>query len=191
MEIKIILPESIADITLEQYQRFYELTQKDLPKDDFLVGKLSIFTGLDDNTVRQLSRKDIEESLKQIDLALNEDAKFVNRFFIKNVEFGFVTLDKMNQSEYADACKWSKNIEDPKDLHRLMAVLFRPIVVNGFRGEYKVASYKGTTEYNLIMKHTPMNVVNGCIAFFLNLQNDLLDYILRSTKAEQAKGMHH
>lgn len=187
MELRIVLPESIEDITLGQYQEFYELTNTDLSPDDFLVCKLAIFTGLDNDTVKKLSIKDIKECLEQIDKALNEESKFKNRFFIKDVEFGFVTLDKLSQAEYVDACKWSKNIENPKDLHRLMAVLFRPIIDKGKNNTYKVAEYNGTSEFYLVMKHTPMSVVNGCLAFFLNLHNDLLTYIQKSIREEQVK----
>lgn len=188
MEVKIILPESIEDITLEQYQRFYELVEKELPNDAFLVGKVSIFTGLDDNTVMKMQRTDLEYCLNQIDKALKEEADFKNRFFIRDIEFGFVTLNKMSQQEYANACKWSKNVEHPKDLHRLMAVLFRPIIDKGFGNTYKVADYEGTEEYCDVMKLTPMSIVNGCVAFFLTLRNDLLNYTLKYTKAELEKG---
>lgn len=187
MEVKIILPESIQDITLDQYQRFYELAQKELPDNDFLIGKVSIFTGWDDNSVNKMQRDDFEFCLNQIDKALNEEADFKNRFFIRDVEFGFITLGKMTQAEYVDACKWSKNIENPKDLHRLIAVLFRPITDKGIGNTYKVADYEGTEEYNMIMKHTPMSVVNGCLSFFLNLHNDLLNYTLKYTREELVK----
>ena len=185
--MKISLPENISEIKLGQYQRYLNLVKQDLDAYTFINRKIEIFTGLKRDLVEQISRKEIEEISVQIDKALNEDAKFVNRFFIGNVEFGFINLDKMSQAEYIDVCEYSKDIEQGTNLHKLLAVLFRPIIDKGLAQTYKVASYKGTKEYADIMKQAPMNVVNGCLGFFLTLQNDLLNHILKSTEAERVK----
>lgn len=187
MEVKIKLPEDISDITLQQYQRYLRLIEKQLDDYNFLNEKISIFTGLDKQTVEKVQRKDIEEMNAQIDKALNQEAKFTNRFFIKDIEFGFITLSEMAQKEYIDACEYSKDIEKGTNLHKLIAVLFRPITDKGVNNTYKVAEYRGTSEMADIMRQTPMNVVNGMLGFFLTLQNDLLNYILKSTEAEQVK----
>lgn len=185
--VKISLPENISDITLGQYQRYLNLIKKDLDDYTFTNRKIEIFTGLKRDLVEQISRKDIEEMNAQIDKALNEDAKFVNRFFIGEVEFGFVNIDKISQGEYIDLCEYSKDIEQGTNLNKLMAVLFRPIIDKGVNDTYRVEAYSGSDEYFELMKRTPMNVVNGCLGFFLTLQNDLLNYILKYTEAEQVK----
>lgn len=185
--MKITLPENISEITLVQYQRYLKLVKQDLDAYTFTNRKIEIFTGVKRDLVEKISRKDIEEMTAQIDKALNEDAKFVNRFFIKDVEFGFINLDKMSQSEYIDVCKYSKDIEQGTNLHKLLAVLFRPIIDKGVNKIYKVANYEGTSQYADVMKQTPMNVVSGCLGFFLTLQNDLLNYILKYTETEQAR----
>ena len=185
--MKITLPENISEITLGQYQRYLTLIKKDLDDYNFINNKIEIFTGLNKGIVEKLSRKEIEEINAQIDKALNEDAKFVNRFFIGEVEFGFVNIDKISQGEYIDLCEYSKDIEQGTNLNKLMAVLFRPIIDKGVNNTYRVEAYSGSDEYFELMKRTPMNVVNGCLGFFLTLQNDLLNYILKYTEAEQVK----
>lgn len=185
--MKITLPENISEITLVQYQRYLKLVKQDLDAYTFTNRKIEIFTGVKRDLVEKISRKDIEEMTAQIDKALNEDAKFVNRFFIKDVEFGFINLDKMSQSEYIDVCEYSKDIEQGTNLHKLLAVLFRPIIDKGVNKTYKVANYEGTSQYADVMKQTPMNVVSGCLGFFLTLQNDLLNCILKYTETEQAR----
>lgn len=201
--MKITLPENISEITLGQYQRYLTLIKKEetflnniknktfdllgIENYKFFVRKLEIFTSLNLKTIEALSRKDFEEINAQIDKALNEDAKFVNRFFIGEVEFGFVNLDKISQGEYIDLCEYSKDIEQGTNLNKLMAVLFRPIIDKGVNNTYRVETYSGSDEYFELMKRTPMNIVNGCLGFFLTLQNDLLNYILKYTEAEQVK----
>ena len=72
-------------------------------------------------------------------------------------------------------------------LHKLMAILFRPITKKDSFGNYKIESYNGTNERAELFKYMPMNVVNGAIIFFLTLQKQLLAHIQKSTIAEQQK----
>ncbi len=183
--MKIILPENSQDITLLQYQKYYDLLQREgLDTHQHNVRKIQIFTGLKPNEIDGLSKKDIDDMLIQIDIALNTPIEFVNRFTIEGIEFGFITLDKITGAEYFDLSKYKEDIET---LHNLMAILFRPIKDKDSLGNYSVVSYNGTSEWAELMKLTPMNVVNGALFFFVNLSNELLNYIQRFTEAEQAR----
>lgn len=185
--MKITLPENISEITLSQYMRYYKLTKKELSEYDAIVEKVGIFTGLTRKEVESIEYKDLIDINTQIDKALNERAEFKNRFYIDKVEFGFVTLDKIKGKEYVDLVNYSKDLEDVNNYHKLMAILFRPIINKSFGGTYEIAEYEGTSEWCEIMKRTPMNIVNGALSFFLNLQNELLNYIQKYTKEVQAR----
>lgn len=185
--MKITLPENISEITLSQYMRYYKLTKKELSEYDAIVEKVVIFTGLTRREVESIEYKDLIDINTQIDKALNERAEFKNRFYIDKVEFGFVTLDKIKGKEYVDLVNYSKDLEDVNNYHKLMAILFRPIINKSFGGTYEIAEYDGTSEWCEIMKRTPMNIVNGALSFFLNLQNELLNYIQKYTKEVQAR----
>lgn len=185
--MKIKLPEDISEITLSQYMRLDKLIKKDLKDYDAVIEKICIFTGLTKKEAESIEYKDVLDISYQIDKALSKNAKFVNRFFIDDVEFGFVTLDKIKGKEYIDLVNYSKDLKDVSNYHKLMAILFRPIINKSIGGTYEIADYNGTSEWCEIMKRTPMNVVNGALSFFLILQKELLTYIRKSTKEAQAK----
>lgn len=183
--MKILLPENSSDITLLQYQKYYDLLQREgLDEYQFNVRKLQIFTGLKPNEIESLEQKDINDMLAQIELALNSPVEFVDRFSIEGVEFGFVVLDKITGAEYFDLSKYGDNVET---LQNLMAILFRPIKDKDAFGNYSIQPYNGSAEWSELMKLTPMNVVNGALFFFVNLSKELVSYTLRYTEGEQAR----
>lgn len=183
--MKILLPENSNDITLLQYQKYYDLLQREgLDEYQFNIRKLQIFTGLKPNEIEALEQKDIKEMLEQIELALNSPVEFTDRFTIEGIEFGFVVLDKVTGGEYFDLSKYGDNVET---LHNLMAILFRPIKEKDGLGNYSIQPYNGTTEWAELMKLTPMNVVNGALFFFVNLSNELVNYTLRYMEEEQVR----
>lgn len=183
--MKVLLPENSSDITLLQYQKYYDLLQREgLDEYQTNVRKIQIFTGLKPIEIESLEQKDINEMLAQIEVALNSPVAFVDRFFIDDVEFGFVVLDKITGAEYFDLSKYGDNVET---LQNLMAILFRPIKDKDSNGNYSIQPYNGSAEWAELMKLTPMNVVNGALFFFVNLSNELVSYTLRYTEAEQAR----
>ena len=183
--MKILLPENSADITLLQYQKYIELLKREeLNEYQFSIRKVQIFTGMKITDIQALEQKEFKGILEQIEKALDTPVGFVNRFMIDDVEFGFVTLDKITGGEYFDLSTYGDNVET---LHKLMAILFRPIKDKNALGQYSLVSYKGTAERAEIMKLTPMNVVNGALFFFLNLSQELVSYTQRYTEQEQAR----
>ena len=184
--MKVLLPESIDDVTLEQYQKYQELLKReDLEQYPFNKRKLAIFTGIKMNIANQISIKDINEMIAQIDTALEQTVVFKQRFFIDDVEFGFIpNLDKICGAEYFDLDKYSSEVEE---LHRTMAILFRPITDRDSFGNYKIKDYNGTEELCDVMKLMPLSVVNGALVFFSSLSNELLNYIQRYTREEQVR----
>lgn len=184
--MKVILPESIADITLHQFQLYNELTERtDLDEYNFNKRKIQIFTGLERNRIDLISTQDYKEITEQIDKALNQTVEFTPTFFIKDVEFGFIpNLDKMSQGEFIDVSDYGTDVNN---LHKLMAVLFRPIKKKDALGNYEIISYQGTKQYSDIMKHMPLSIVNGSLVFFSSLANELVNYTARYMVVEQAK----
>jgi hypothetical protein len=183
--MKITLPESSADITLLQYQKYYDLLQRDLDVYQFNQRKIQIFTGIKPNEFKAIKQKDLEDMLIQIDKGLETPAQFVNTFFIDDVEFGFIpNLDKITGAEYFDLSKYGTEVET---LNNLMAVLFRPIKNKDAFKNYSIVDYLGTSEWADIMKLTPMNVVNGALFFFLNLSTELVNYTQKYMQVEQVR----
>ena len=185
MKKKILLPENIEDITLGQYQRLDALQKRDLDVLAYNKRVIEIFTDLKFRDVEKIAHKDYEDIIKQITSALNQDVEFKDRFFINDTEFGFITnFDEITTAEYVDLSNHGLDVEN---LHKVMAVLFRPITNKDAFGNYEIESYEGTKEYQDVMKYTPLNIVNGAIVFFCNLSSELKNYIQKSTQEVQAR----
>lgn len=184
--MKVILPENQSEITLEQYQRYVKLLERtDLDIYNFNRRKLEIFTPLTFKDTENVTQVDFEFCLNQIDKALNEEVEFKNRFFLGNVEFGFIpNFDEITTAEYVDL---NKHANTADNLHYLMAVLFRPITNKDGFNNYEIKTYQGTKEYFELMKKTPLSIVNGSLFFFINLSTELQSYILKYTKEVQKK----
>lgn len=171
--MKIVLPENISEITLEQFQKYSVLLErKDL--DDFQLKKrkLSIFTGIKYKDLDNIDQSDFDEILQQIDISLNVDAGFKDRFEMNGIEFGFIpNFDKMTTKEFVDLSLYP--VSEIETYHKLMAILFRPVKNKDPFGSYKIKNYNGTEKYAEMMKQTPMNIVNGALVFFCSLASEL------------------
>lgn len=197
MKIKITIPEDISDITLGQYQEYEllndKLTEESIDAREYNKQKISLFAGIPYNRMSQVSYKDFASLLSDIDKALEQECKFVNRFFIDEQEYGFIpNFDKIASKEFFDMQGYSKEVEDGKGmpvetLNRLMAVLFRPIKKQDKFNNYSIKDYNGTERYGELMKRTPMNIVKGSIVFFWSLSRELQKHILKSTVEAQVK----
>ena len=130
-----------------------------------------------------MQQTDYIDIVSKVAIALAKECDFVNTFELKGVEYGFITLDKMSTAEWMDLQEVGS---DSDSLHKVMAVLFRKIKKKGKYG-YKVVDYNGTAATRDIMKSLPMHIVNGCLGFFLSLQKELQNHILKSIKEEGMK----
>jgi hypothetical protein len=189
--MKIVLPENIQDITLDQFQKYALLLKReDLDDYQFNKRKVEIFTSIKYHDLNNVANKDFEDILKQIDVALNADVPFVDRFKLNGVEFGFIpNFDKITAKEFTDLSLYP--LEDIETYHKLMAILFRPVIKDDAFKNYDIETYNGTERYAEIMKRTPMNIVNGSLIFFYNLANELEQAIQRYTMQELKKVQKH
>lgn len=192
--MKITLPENTSEITLKQYIAYYKLiTRTDLKPFDVAKRKVSIFTGIKFHDLDKISQSDFADILLQIEKALNEEAKFINRFTMGGIEFGFIpNFDKITTKEHADLFTYElyneENEMNVDVLPNIMAILFRPIINSDSFDNYKIAEYNGTSETKDYMLGMPLSVVNGAIFFFLSLSKELSNHILKFTKeVEQRK----
>jgi len=169
--MKIELAENQKEITLDQYQKFNKR-------------KVKIFTGLTYREISAIGKTELDDLLNTIDAGLNTEVKFQPTFEMNEVEFGFIpNFDDIKAKEYFDLSTYDTT---PETLHKLMAILFRPIK-NKLDGEYEIINYQGTKEWAEVMRQVPLNIVNGALVFFYNLANDLEIYTLRFTAQERAK----
>lgn len=173
MKFELNIPTELHEIKLAQYQKFLEIA-KDNEDGEFLHQKMvQIFCGIDLKNVAEIKYRDVIEITNSIGKMFDvTNHKFINRFKMGGVEFGFIpNLDDMSFGEYTDLDTY---ISDWKEMHKAMAVLYRPIKKNGLNGTYEIEKYNGSITYSDVMKHAPLNVVLGANVFFYNLGNELL-----------------
>ena len=177
MNVKITIPEDQSEITLGQFQKYDTLIKRE-DINDFEKAKrvVSLFTGLKYHQVGQMEQKDYIDIVGHVAIALAKECEFVDTFELNGDKYGFINLDKMTTGEWVDL---QTSGEDTENLHKTMAVLFRKIKKQTKHG-YRVVDYNGTAATKDLMKELPMNVVNGCLGFFLSLQKELSNHILKS-----------
>jgi len=182
MEVKVNVPTRMQDITLEQYQKFLEdCTDENLTEDIIAIKMLEIFCGLPKDNSLKLKMSDVFNICDQINNTLNEKPQLISRWKFDKLEFGFIPqLDDMTFGEYVDVDTY---ITDWKNMHKAMAVLYRPVVQN-YKGSYEIEKYKGDTYWEL-MKQMPLNLVMGCMLFFWNLEKDLVKVMRHSLKNKE------
>ena len=182
MEVKVNVPTRMQDITLEQYQKFLEdCTDETLTEDIIAIKMLEIFCGLPKDNSLKLKMSDVFNICDQINNTLNEKPQLISRWKFDKLEFGFIPqLDDMTFGEYVDVDTY---ITDWKNMHKAMAVLYRPVVQN-YKGSYEIEKYKGDTYWEL-MKQMPLNLVMGCMLFFWNLEKDLVKVMRHSLKNKE------
>jgi len=182
--MKVKIAEDLSEITLLQFQK-YELYLQGEPN---LLQKIQIFTGISQEELSKVPMIDLQELELLIDKALDRPQPFVNRFKLGGIEFGFIpNFDKVTFAEFKNLHDYADSVEE---LHKTMAILFRPIKNKfSFRKNklYQIEEYKGTEQYAEIMKLMPMNIVTGALFFFLNLSTELLTHTQKYMEEEQVK----
>jgi hypothetical protein len=178
MKIKLRIPESLSEITLEQYQKF----TKAKGDDEFMAHKaLEIFCGIELKQVLYLPLSEIEDATQVIQRAFEESAPLVTQVTLNGVKYGFIpNLYGMTFGEYTDI---EDNISDWDNMHKAMAVMYRPID-STFGKLYNIQEYKGTAQTSEAMKHLPLNVVFGAVNFMYRLGIDLSRATLLSMRKD-------
>ena len=187
MKLEISIPTELKEIKLAQYQAFLKIA-KDNEDEEFLNQKMvQTFCNIDLIDVAEIRFKDVLEITASLGKMFDvQSHRFINRFKLAGVEFGFIPdLEDMSFGEYTDLDTY---IGDWDNIHKAMAVLYRPITKKGLNNTYEIEKYNGSITYSDVMKHAPLDVVFGANVFFYNLGNELLKSTL--IYLENNKAMH-
>lgn len=184
--MKIIIPTSLKDITLSQYQRYQKEIDASVNRADQMeylnIKKIQIFCGLTQAEVYNIQLGDIYSISEKIDLILEEQPQLVQKFELNGIKFGWVPeLDKLLYGEFLDL---NGNISDWDTMQAAMGVLYRPIIKEQSGGLYLVEKYKGD-KYHKDLLEMPMDAVIGSMVFFWNLGMDLASCIIKSLEQDK------
>ena len=182
MEVKLIIPTSLNEITLGQYQEFSKL---DITKETELQSKMiEIFCKVPVEVVRSMKAKDITDICTIINNMFDVEHQMLNRFDLNGVKYGFIPdLENISFGEYVDLDTF---MGDNDNLHRAMNVLYRPIdLKQGVR--YTLKEYDPDT--NEEAKNYPLDAVFGAMVFFYDLGKDLSTVILNSSSKQNEQNL--
>ena len=169
MEVKITVPDSLKDIPLHKYQKFHKVLEvnKEASFNDLFIQEkiLQIFCDLPLSDALKYRKSDIDNITEIIAKTLEQKPDLVQSFRLGDTEFGFIPkLEDMTFGEYIDL---DNSIGDVQNLHKAMAVLYRPIKQK-IKDKYLIEEYRGDN-YHEAMKNTPMDAVVSSMLFFWNL----------------------
>ena len=176
--MKLFVPNQMNEIKLVDYQKFIRLEGDD----EFLARKaLEIFCGLKMDVILQMKASSLTKINSILMKAFNERPALKQRFFIGKQEFGFIpSLEEITVGELNDVDQY---ISDWSQMHKAMAVLFRP-VVSTFGQRYDIEKYEGSAKYANKMLEMPLDIAIGAIFFFWTLGSDLSKASLQSLAME-------
>ena len=179
--IELEVPQTLNDITLEQYQRYMKVmdAHKDAEETDELTNFLNmklveIFCNISLAEVDKISVRGFNKVLEILNKAFSEKPKLITRFKLEGVDMGFIPkLDDISLGEYIDI---ESNISNWQKMHVVMSVMYRPV---NFRlgDKYTISPYEAKEEVQQIMKSMPMDVVFSSMVFFYDLGKLLLQAI--------------
>ena len=182
MQVEILVPDTLSEITLEQYQKFLKI-QKDNEDETFLAVKMiEIFCGIRGDHIMKMKASSIRKITGILTDMFNQKPPLVKEFTMKGKEYGFIPkLEDMSFGEYVDLDTYMGDIEN---IHKAMAVLYRPITLKQ-NNKYLIEEYEG--EDTEIMKDMPMDAVLSSIIFFYHLGMDLSRTMLNSLHDQENK----
>ena len=172
MKLELKIPTDLKEISLSKYQTFLKIASKNTDEIFLKQKMINIFCGVELSDVSKMKFNDVNDISNRLDELFKRNYKFTNRFKLGGKEFGFIpNLDDISLAEYQDLDAY---IGDWDNIHKAMAVLYRPIVNKGFGNTYAIESYEGSAKYSDLMKDCPVEYVLSTMVFFYNLGNELL-----------------
>jgi hypothetical protein len=177
MKLEIEIPENLKEITLLRFQKYNKLIT-DNEQSEFVNQKtIEIFCGLDFKEVGKIKMSSANLIITHLNNLFEKKPSLTQSFTIGGIEFGFIPdFENITMGEYVDIETY---IQDVKNWHKMMAVLYRPI--KSKKGKlYEIEEYNGSEKYSEVMKFAPMDAVLGSQVFFYNLGIELLKYTMDS-----------
>jgi hypothetical protein len=203
--MRLKIPTELSDITLEQAQKVLLIDQNpDIEPFPKMVHSVAIMTGRTPAEIGQVHLVDLEHNYDRIfgmiegggmEAPLQRTIKYLGREYafiadVRDMETGaFVDIDQMTKAD-----KYAEN------LHKIMAILYRPIkakIGNRYELESYVKEHPSDREerQKIFLKHMTFDVVRGAAGFFLavmqrslNISSNLFPTHRVTTEAKQILG---
>lgn len=184
-EIKIIVPKDWSAISLKKWMAL----QKDLElygdeETAYVACLLHHLCNVNPQWIPQLDTETLLNIKSDLYSFIGANDLPLQRIItIDGVEYGFEpNLSKMAYGAYLDAVKWD-TIAMNEHWHKLMAILYRPIVKKSGKF-YTTKPYEGLVDEEKFL-NVGMDIHWGALFFFVHLLTDLQNDILNSLMESQ------
>lgn len=195
-KLEIEVPESLSDITLDQYKEWNKIVEanKDVPdreKSRFLDKALvEIFCKVTQADIARIKATEFDKILVVLSEAFSKEPKELVRTFTMNgIEYGFIpNIQEMLTSEYIDT---ESGLQDWDNIEVAMSALYRPITAKRVtRGveQYEIEEYSPNDSKINAMLEMPMDAVISAKVFFCDLGMELGQIFLAYLEEEAKKG---
>lgn len=172
------IPKKQEHIKLKNYLKYIEYHNSKEQHDDMELLKetIKIFYEIDDEKYNEMPYQQILDMYKIIENILQQKYDLIPLFELEGVEYGInPNFEEMTFAELVDC--------DTNDVLQQMCVLYRPVVKRKGK-KYIIEKYKANINYELFKEKLTLDIYTGFVTFFLKIQNDLLNYTLKSLKEE-------
>jgi hypothetical protein len=166
---RIQVPETMADVTVGTYIKLAKAN--DPPKEGMDAVRLGIeiLCGLPKPMVQRIAFADVARiariMVKLMEPPKTEEFPLVPRFFLGNVEYGFIPdWSELSLGEFVDLEEYCKG-DVWESLPDVLSVMYRP-VVSSMGPLYEIQPYKPSPGQRDKMLECPMNVALGAMVFF-------------------------
>ena len=186
MEIKLIIPTSLDEITLKQYRDFMLLDEQN--EMDYFKSVANIFCVGNLEHIDKFPQKELKKAFENfIQTLTNQESKLITKFKIDGVKYGFhpklsdITIGELADIEtYIERGFW-------QNIHKILAVLYRPINQE-FDKLYNIETYTGTDgRSDLFLNKFPIKVLNGCLVFFWIIEKQFTKNLILSSAEKKQK----
>lgn len=167
------LINSWDDVTLDKWAKLIDSKSKSKTKE--ALDTISLLSDIPRKLVKELSINDVSNILNRVAALQNKASSRLKRIIkVDDVEYGFhPDLSEITLGEYADIETYIQNGME-KNLSKLMAVLYRPVVEKNGK-YYSIEAYNGSGVRMRAEKFKKMKAadVNSSLVFFWTLGNEL------------------
>ena len=184
--VKRYIPQHWNELTMKQYMGCMKILKDQSVKKELekVVKMLSVITEIDEVDIYRLPVKNINTlGLKLTKFLGTKPSEELQHFVtINDVEYGFhPKLSDMTFGEWIDIDNYiNAGVDD--NLHKIMSVLYRPIIAKQKNGKYAIEPYEPSEEkQNTIKDNLTVKEFNGVSVFFSDLGRELLMTTLKSS----------
>lgn len=171
MKVKIEIPQDYSAITVEQFQQLNAVWEKGKEPHWRAVQGVVILCGVQSDVAQRLTIGTLNTVYEKLQWLMDsKDKPFPLQpiMELNGKRYGMIPdFTRLSLGEFVDLEAHAKS-GFFESLHKVMAVLFRPIT-DSMKDHYEIQAYNPSPIKDKAMLQAPMSVALGAMVFFLNI----------------------